>query len=171
MGAHPYYYFTPYQEDIGAALQALRDQEFRAGRYDPAMRNANPPLYMFQFRFPPDSSSPAPGPVHASLQQAFDNMDEAGTGSILDLINVADDPDSFTLSPVSDSDLQDLFGTAQPTRADVERVLLNAGALLSDDGETALDFWEMIDRGEGRYIVLYQDGRPAELFMAGYSFD
>ena len=51
VGAHPYFYFTPYQKDIHAALQALREREFKAGRYDPAMQMTDPPSYMFQMRF------------------------------------------------------------------------------------------------------------------------
>jgi hypothetical protein len=30
MGAEPYYYFVPYQPDVAAALQALRQREFDA---------------------------------------------------------------------------------------------------------------------------------------------
>ncbi|MBE9040177.1 hypothetical protein IQ235_05145 [Oscillatoriales cyanobacterium LEGE 11467] len=33
MGGNPWHYFTPYRADINSALQALREQEFRAGRY------------------------------------------------------------------------------------------------------------------------------------------
>ena len=60
MGASPYFYFTPYQDDIHAALQALREKEFEAGRYDPAMQMAEPPSYMFLFAFPPDDRVPGP---------------------------------------------------------------------------------------------------------------
>jgi hypothetical protein len=34
-----------------------------------------------------------------------------------------------------------------------------------------MDFFEELDRGHGIYIVLYKDGKPDELFFAGYSFD
>ncbi len=37
MGSHLYSYFTPYHDDLDAALQALREKEFRAGHYDPAL--------------------------------------------------------------------------------------------------------------------------------------
>jgi hypothetical protein len=33
MGAKPWDHFTPYLADINAALQSLKEQEFRAGRY------------------------------------------------------------------------------------------------------------------------------------------
>ena len=35
MGGHPYWYTVDYQEDISAALNALRKREFVAGRYNP----------------------------------------------------------------------------------------------------------------------------------------
>ena len=38
MGGHPYWYFVPYQENIQEALNALRQREFQAGRYNPATR-------------------------------------------------------------------------------------------------------------------------------------
>jgi hypothetical protein len=72
MGANPYFYFTPYQKDIQAALEALREQEFKAGRYSPAMSMADPPSYMFAFKFPPDDTSPAPGARHNSIGEAID---------------------------------------------------------------------------------------------------
>jgi len=34
MGATTWDYFTPYEDDAGAALQRLREQVFREGRYE-----------------------------------------------------------------------------------------------------------------------------------------
>lgn len=55
-----------------------------------------------------------------------------------------------------DDVLNDLYGTTQPTRAMVEQ---NMG------------FLEDVERGQGVYILLYRNGRPDEVFFAGYSFD
>jgi hypothetical protein len=33
MGGHPYWYFVPFQPDLGTALRSLREREFKAGRY------------------------------------------------------------------------------------------------------------------------------------------
>jgi hypothetical protein len=52
--------------------------------------------------------------------------------------------------------LQDLYGTTQPTRAMVEE---------------NLDFLEDVERGQGVFILLYDQGQPTEIFFAGYSFD
>ena len=168
MGANPYFYFTPYQRDIEAALQALREQEFKAGRYDPAMQTAQPPRYMFQMRFPPDESWPAPGAQHASIEEALDASEESGTGSILDLSRVGTAPDFFTVCPLGDQELIELFGTTKPTRASLESVLINPGP---NSHEAAGLFWEQINRGQGRYIVIYSGSEPREIFFVGYSFD
>jgi hypothetical protein len=168
MGSHLYYYFTPYQEDIEAALQSLRGQEFRAGRYDPAMRQADPPLSMWQFQFPPDESSPAPGPVHATLGDAFfnDAAGADGTGSIIDLLHVKSTPDYCAASPFSEAELQAAFGTAKPSREQI-------AAQFSLPHGTSIrgHIFTSVERGQGRYIVLYDGDAPSEIFFMGYSFD
>jgi len=170
MGAHPYFYFTPYQKDIPAALQALREREFKAGRYDPAMQMADPPSYMFQMRFPPDESWPtAPGAQHASIEEAIEASEESGTGSILDLSRVDSAPDFFTVCPLDDQELMRLFGTTKPTRDLLESALINPKT--DSARKTAGLFWEQIGRGEGRYIVIHSDSEPREIFFVGYSFD
>ena len=52
MGAEPYWYFVKYQPDVAAALEQLRQREFKAGRYNPAT-----PFLDFPIR----SDSPSPG--------------------------------------------------------------------------------------------------------------
>jgi hypothetical protein len=39
MGGHAWFYFVDYEPDINAALRKLREREFRAGRYNPAVGN------------------------------------------------------------------------------------------------------------------------------------
>ena len=76
MGAHPYWYFTRYEEDIEAALDKLRQREFEAGRYNPVM-----PF----IEFPIDPAADSPGPQHRSIQHARAAADTDGTRSILDI--------------------------------------------------------------------------------------
>jgi hypothetical protein len=169
VGANPYFYFTPYQKDIQAALQALREREFEAGRYDPAMEMADPPSYMFEMRFPPDESWPAPGAQHVSIEEAIEAAEESGTGSILDLSRVGSAPDFCTVCPLNDQELTQLFGTTKPTRDLLESVMINPRP---DSRQSAVDqFWDQIGRGEGRYIVIYSGAEPHEIFFVGYSFD
>jgi hypothetical protein len=173
VGANPYFYFVPYQKDIQTALQALREREFKAGRYDPAMQMADPPSYTFQMQFPPDESWPTPGAQHASIEEALEASEESGTGSILDLSRVGGAPDIFTVCPLHDQELIQLFGTTKPTRDLLENAVLNPKP---DSLRQAAElFWERIGRGEGRYIVIYSGSEagsePREIFFVGYSFD
>ena len=132
MGAEPWDYFVPYEANIQAALEKLREREFRAGRFR--------------------GSEEQP----ATIAEVLQNMDADGTGSILDIQRVADQPDYFTVAPLPKQTLLDLFDTEQPTREMIER-------------NTA--FYEDIERGQGVYIIAYQDGKPSEIFFGGYSFD
>jgi hypothetical protein len=181
MGAEPYWYFTQYEPDVSAALQKLRQREFEAGRYNLVIRH---------LEFPITPTSPAPGPKHPTIEDAFRDTDCDGTRSILDIERISDVPktrpavppdietlqaefqaklqqhlqsdrngyvsESGTAAPLDSETLQALYQTAQPTREQIEE---------------NMDFFEQIDRGEAIYIVVYKDGKPDELFFAGYSFD
>jgi hypothetical protein len=169
MGANPYFYFTPYQENIQRALDQLREQEFRAGHYDPVLCTAAPYLYMFEMQFPPDEEWPSPGAQHATIEEAVEAGMESGTNSILDLFQITRESEFFSACPVPDADLLKLFGTTKPTRAQVEGVL--ARSWLRCTREAMQLFWDRIERGHGCYIVVHADTKPSELFFAGMSVD
>src|SRR5262245_47876530 len=120
MGGEPYLYFVKYKPDLDAVLQELREREFRAGRYNPAMP------------FPLDPSRPAPGAQHATIEEAFEDADADGTRSILDIQAIADEPDFCVACPLGEEVLEDFFGTSTPTRQQLEE---------------NLDFMEDIERG------------------------
>lgn len=147
MGAHPYYYSVKYQADVEAALQELRRREFEAGRYNPV----EPFL-----EFPIHADSPAPGAQHSSIDEAREEAAEDGTRSILDVTGIAEEPDFCVAAPLSEKALVDSFGTAQPTKEMVGQ---------------SLSFLDSIERGHCVYFTIFEKGRPAELFFAGYSFD
>jgi hypothetical protein len=147
MGAHPYFYFVKHNPDINAALQELRDREFSAGRYNPVIR---------YLEFPLGPDSPVPGAQHKSIRHALKAADAEGTRSILDLDHVSDEPEFCAVAPLPQEELERLFGTVQPTREMIEA---------SDD------LFENIESGQGVYVTVFKDGRPDELFFAGYSFD
>ena len=142
MGAEPWSYFVPFREDFEAALDDLKEREFTAGRYR-----------MLDPDDPP-----------ATIADAFEQAGASGTGSILDIREVADTPlevgaevHAFCMvSPLSSDQLIELYGTDRPTRAMVE---------------ANHELYEWLDRGFGIYIVVYDGDRPSELFFAGYSFD
>jgi len=147
MGAHPYWYVTKYTPDPQVALDALRQREFRAGRYNPVMWM--PP-------FPVGPNSPAPGARHRTIDDAIRAADADGTRSILDLDYVSDEPEPEAVTPLDEEFLEELYGTTRPTR---QQVLDN------------MDFFEEVERGQGILITLYRDDRPDEYLFAGYSFD
>lgn len=149
MGAEPYWYFEKYNDNVDATLQALRQREFKAGRYHPVI--------MFPSElFPIGPHSPAPGAQHASIEDAMEDAAEEGTRSILDLDHVSDEPEFCAVAPLPNEMLDELYGTTQPSRAMVE---------------PNMDFLEDIERGQGVHIILYNDGKPEEICFAGYSFD
>ena len=92
----------------------------------------------------------------SSPEEAMAMMEADGTGSILDILAVGDTPDFCTAAPLTDDELLDYFGTTTPTRVDI-----------NESG----NFWEDIERGHCRIVVLHEDGQPAALYFAGYSFD
>jgi hypothetical protein len=147
MGAHPYWYTAKHQKDKQKALDELREREFRAGRYNPVMAFPD---------FPITDRSPTPGARHASIAEAMEDAEEDGTRSILDIHAIGDEPDFCTATPLPEDVLESMFGTTEPTRE-----MVMAG----------MDFLEDVDRGHCIYIELFKDGKPDELFFAGYSFD
>ena len=147
MGGEPYWYFVKYKGNLDAALDELRDREFRAGRYNPV----TPFL-----RFPIDPNVPGPGAAHDSIEEALEDADADGTRSILDIQAIADEPDFCVAVPLEDDVLQSLYGTTQPTREMIEQ---------------NMDFLEDVDRGHCVYALAYKNGKPDEILFAGYSFD
>ena len=177
MGAHPYWYYTPYQSDLTAALQTLREQEFQAGRYYPVV----------SLNFPIAEQTHSPGAKHPSIEAAIEASDVDGTRSILDIFRISDTPyplsgDELDLDllaeenidalynaafPLSSAELLTLFGTEQPTHPMIESVIVDD----TTDSDVSEEFWDSIDRGSARYIVVYEKSQPSEIFFVGYSFD
>jgi hypothetical protein len=72
-----------------------------------------------------------------------------------------------TTFPLSTDELTRLFGTDRPTHDVVEAVLVS----FEQNEEDGDQFWESIDRGTGRHIIVYEGDMPVEIFFSGYSFD
>jgi hypothetical protein len=152
MGAEFWSYCVPFQEDVRAALEALREQEFRAGRfYQPAEVQ---PGFLGRIFGRQPSKPKRPTSIRDAIKIADTNA--IGTRSILDMERISDAPASGAVSPVPPDELRRLFGTEQPTREMVEQ---------------SEDLIERIDRGQGVYVVTYRQGRPDEIYFAGYSYD
>jgi hypothetical protein len=132
MGAEPYRYFVPYEQDTQSALNKLRQQVFASGKYNGAEFSPSTP------------------------EEAFEMAGEDGTGSILDISRIASTPDFCCAAPFSNEELQRIFGTDKPTAEEIER---------------SYGFWEGIERGQARYVIVYVGSEPKQICFAGYAFD
>jgi hypothetical protein len=185
MGANPWAHFTPYQADINAALQSLKEQEFRAGRYGfenwhDQMISAMAALGaatdvtagfnwgMGQERPSADALIEQHGSVQAAMAAILEESSDSGTMSVLDMMDVSEYPDLCAACPLSEEEFLVIFQTAQPSHRMIESILLNEE---DQEGQGWEIFWNSIGRGEGRYIIVYEDAQPTELFFAGYSVD
>ena len=150
MGGHFWSYSVPYQKDIRLALESLREQEFRAGRYwQPS--EVEPGFFgRLLGRGPSKPKRPA------CISEALKISDAIGTRSILDMERVADAPELGAVSPLQPEELRELFGTEQPTLEAIGK---------SDE------FIDRLERGQGVYIILYQQGKAEKIYFAGYSYD
>jgi hypothetical protein len=149
MGAHPYWYFVPYDRDIERALRALREREFAAGRYNPVVR-----LPAFGER-DPARFAPAHPNISAALKDAARSGE--GTRSILDIERISEDREVGAAAPMPEELVNELFDMVRPTREVVEARLE--------------DIFGIIDRGECVYVPIYEGEVATELLFAGYSYD
>lgn len=92
----------------------------------------------------------------ASPEEALEMCEEEGTASILDIERVTSTPDFCCAAPFSSDELEDYFGTDKPSREDLE------------SGDM---FWDDLERGQARYVPVYEGEQPKELYFVGYSFD
>jgi hypothetical protein len=97
MGAEAWSVFTKHDANIQRALDRLRDDEFRAGR----------------FRYVEENPS--------SIDEALEIADADGTASILDISAISEEPDYGCAAPFTPAELKQYFGSERPTRADIEQ--------------------------------------------------
>jgi len=154
MGAHPYWYVVPY-EDPKIALRKLRQREFKAGRYYPAVE---------QPKFPVTDKSPAPGAQHKSIKEALIDSDAEGTASILDISKISPKPKFLCASPFDKAKLKEVLGHDTPAR---EEILDPKGRLIP----RIPSLYEGVARGEAIYMPFFKNRKPVELFFFGYSVD
>lgn len=145
MPGRPYWYFVPYQQDLQAALDALRAREFAAGRYSPVLQRID-----FHALF-----AHAPGAQHPSIAAAKAAADVDGTRSILDIEKVGAHARYGMAAPYPSTLLVKWYGTATPSRAQVAKL-----EVVNDLG-----------RGQCNYVVLHEGGQPREILFFGLSFD
>ncbi|MCF2530722.1 hypothetical protein [Yinghuangia soli] len=154
MGASGWSYTTPYVDDPATSLRLLREQTFAA----------------YDFSDVEEWGCPVPASLDDLYDQVYgEYLGTEGTHSILDVDTfLAEDAapnirfgDHGVLRLWPKAKVTEVFGTGEPTGADVE----------------AFDFLELsaadpsLTKWNGRCIVLYRDGHPHELFIWGRSGD
>jgi len=89
-------------------------------------------------------------------EEALEMTEADGTRSILDISRISETPEFFCAAPLTPDELQRYFGTDKPTKAMIKQ---------SDE------FWDDLDRGMARYVILYENEERKQIYFAGYSFD
>lgn len=147
MGASGWDYYVPYQADLEAALQDLRRQVFETEDYywDP-----------WDDDLPDGVAKPRPESIEELWED--ENVQEEGTHSILDMHRVLrthEEPDYFTVQPVSPTEALRAVSTDRLTRAHVVALKPLASR-----------------RWFGRCAVLHNAaGEPEEIYFWGFSGD
>jgi hypothetical protein len=163
MGASSWDYFVPYQQSIESALNELREQVFRSGKF----------FLRPQIEINPDNFADAPEEIReqipawiereksfsqpTTLKALVDWNGEEGTHSIIDVERITPIPTLGSASPFSTNQLIEIFGTDKPERNIIE--------------QRKSEITGMRKRWEASYIVVYKDGKPDEIFFSGYSGD
>ena len=137
MGADLYSYTTKYEGDASDALQKLRKSVFDSGDY---------------------SGSDNGYSCMDDIFQDFELMEAGGTGSIIDVRTIGNEPEMGTAAPMSRDDLEKVFGTSKPGESDLPKLS---------------DYFDELERGDCRYILLYDEGggEPTKIHFFGYSLD
>jgi len=189
MGAEPWGNWVPYQADIGQALRDLQRDVFARGEFrrpgieegldlldqceffdgsDEEREEWIAEYYLDALREPLRRVGPArlrewlidlaAAPRLENIAAVFilNSLNSEGTASALDMTGVSEKPEICHVAPLPLHDLLRLYETERPTRQMIEE---NMG------------FYEGIGRGEGVYLIAYQDGRPDQILFAGYSVD
>jgi hypothetical protein len=167
MGATGWSYFTPYQPDAEKALQTLREQIFKEGAYGKTHAFNSDVLATLpglketveQLRILESERLGGPERKFSSIEELLEAAAEDGTHSILDIEHTADAPDFGVAWPAPQAVVEEVFGTAKPSRADIEA---------KPDGlaeQLDLERWQAV------YVVAYADGKPSEIYFEGVSGD
>jgi hypothetical protein len=175
MGASVWRYFVPYQPDIQQALQQLREDIFKRGEFEQNyMTGSYYREYLAEWEdiYEADSESLTilrkfaalcddEIPIPKTIDEAIAATSESGTHSIIDVSEVTEmtcDDDGYGIYPIAQEDVLRIFGTLQPTHAQVEAI---------DSDREGVRY----GRFQGFYIVVYKDGEPNEIYFEGASGD
>jgi len=142
MGASFWQHWVPYEPDLDAALERIRDRVFAKGDY---------------YRGHGEHRVVSPTSIEDVFHQLDDMGSAEGTHSILDVGSIGPEPAFGVVAPLSEHELEELFETAKPTRAQIDAKV------------TALR--ELRGCWEGTYVIAFERGKPREILFLGFSGD
>jgi len=165
MGATGWYYITPYQSDINQALQSLRRKILESGEYKGTDIFLRKTFDGFWDELPPDAKSDIEAEIRKLQNQPKaltpeDAIAQAGgldTHSILDIYYISDVPDYGSASPLTHSEMLEVFGTTTPEISNIN---------FSDLTSTLHNYRY---RGQAVYIILYEQFQPTTIFFSGFT--
>ncbi len=160
MGGCWWDYFVPYESDVEHALQSLREEVFRTGRYQHMTYEFSAAAIASEPELADEESVTPPGSIEELLEQEA----ESGTNSILDITHISAKPEFASLCPMPVEQIRQIFGTEKPTRAMVE-AKRSASYDLMDENSLINEGWM------GAYFTVYKDESPHELYFVGSSGD
>lgn len=175
MGATGWTYSVPYQPDIGAALQSLREKVFREGNYykpweinkrfleelESKSQDQLNDSEKEQIRILRDLPLiDPPDPLPATIDELLEHNAESGTHSALDIFDVSDQTDWGIAAPVPEEILLACFGTDRPAREQTDPY-----------PESFIKFIETLERWTALYFIVYKNGEPDEIIFEGCSGD
>ncbi|MBV1850731.1 hypothetical protein [Catellatospora tritici] len=183
MGASAWHAHVPYQDDLDAALRQARWNAYHARAFyrvapnETALSMTEDEFVAWSVEsqrealleaFGPDDWEPDDSDARTEWRAAHvvvdgpDSLLEAqpyaGTHSVIDMTDVAAEPEFGAVAPVPDELLDQVFGTRRPTPAAVRQAV----------AEHAVNGF---GRWYGAYIIAYEEATPAEISFFGWSGD
>lgn len=157
-------YLVPYQENIEQALSEIQQDIFQRGafftelgdllafiRSEQIQHLSQENIEQIKVRINQLEQEPIPVTIPALIQQNGD----AGTHSIIDMQGISDEPKEHHISPLPDEEVIKYFGHHQPTLA-----------MLEQNNNNILNLCEL---WQGRYLLVYENEKPIDIFFIGIS--
>jgi hypothetical protein len=164
MGATGWSYFVPYQPNLDAALQQLRQHVFTDGMFEghpdyhkQLLEGLRPFLTSEEIWQSETYIHDLEACLPTSIEHALELCKGSGTHSILDIRTISEQPEFETASPLNPSQLEEIFGTITPTYEQFRQ----------SDILERIHF--LRHRNQGAYVILYRDGVPDQIWFGGRS--
>ncbi len=161
MGSTYWVYFAPYQSDIEKALQSLREEVFRRGRFEYHIGRA---LDLSRIEgWDAAGSAIFQEMVNAARERAktidglLEIVGDSGTHTILDIQHVSKAPGYSFITQATREELLAWFGTEKPSKESIS-VLVQ-------------DYEYLIDCHHNCFVILYDGDQPSEICFFGVTGD